>query len=64
MYDDIKKTLKYITLKIYQDNSKMKFDSYLKKRSFDLDEEVKFCNDNLYNLAEPVEILKEGYSCR
>lgn len=60
VYDTIHQKHKYIALKIYQENSEIKFDSFLRKRVSDLDEEIKFCNDNLYNIDEALDVIKNG----
>ncbi len=60
VYDDIEKAHKYIALKIYQESTELKFDANLRKRASDLDDEVKFCNDNHYRINDAVELIKDG----
>lgn len=60
VYCDIEKTHKYIALKIYQNELELKLDSDLRKRSSQLDEEVKFCNDNFYKINDALDVIKNG----
>jgi len=60
VYDNINQKHKYIALKIYQENSELKFDSFLRKRASDLDDEVKFCNDNLYAIDDAIDVISNG----
>lgn len=60
VYCDITKSHKYITLKIYQDNSELILDSELRKRLSNLDDELKFCNDNFYKITDALDVIKNG----
>lgn len=60
VYCDIVGKHKYISLKKYQYGPDIVFDSELRKRVSKLDEEIKFCNDNLYQLDQAKELFEEG----
>lgn len=51
---------KHIPLKIYQKGPSIKYDSFLKRRSFDLEKEVEYCNANFLRLTESHEVILNG----
>jgi len=51
---------KYHKLGIFQNRDEVLLTADLKRRSLQLDEEVKFCNDNQYLMDEAMEIIKNG----
>lgn len=51
---------KYHKLGIFQNRDEVLLTADLKRRSLQLDDEVKFCNDNHYLMDEAIEIIKNG----
>lgn len=50
----------YISLGIYQNNESLKLTPDLKRREIDLIDQVRYCNENLFNLTQAVNIIKNG----
>ena len=60
IYDTNTKKHDYISLKIYQDNDKLKPDNLIKQREFELIKELEFVNSRNMNLKESLNIFLSG----
>lgn len=54
------KSRHYVNLNIYQDREELQLTANLKRREFDLYEQVKYCNENFLNLTESISIISNG----
>lgn len=54
------KSRDYIPLNIYQQNENLQLTSNLKRRQLDLEDQVDYCNKNLLNLDESINIIQNG----
>lgn len=63
VYDTLnqsKAKYKYVLLNIYQNRESILFTSDLKRRSLQLDDELKFCNHNRYSMVEAIDVITNG----
>lgn len=63
IYDTLEKKSsphKYIPLKIYQEGPEIVYNSFLKRRSLDLEKEIEYCNNNFLRINEAYNIILNG----
>lgn len=51
---------KYIPLKLYQEGPEIVYNSFLKRRSLDLEKEIEYCNNNFLRINEAYNIILNG----